>query len=301
MDHPFKIGEVYSNRRGNYEVVQLNNKQGTMVVRYVDSGEEVEHNIETQNRIWQNMAWEEQEAARQDAAANARYQHGYGEDFAGLTTADFKTNTEGTTWRSRRGLAGQVARLLSADTEYTFVSWSIYRWPVAFLTHREDYYMAAFAMGTRKAKFTIELDEQNVYYGFYIEKGFEPLDDKWDWLRLTSAWKNKTLLQDAITGLEGNHQARFLARATQNMKTAHFASDFPAGMYSLWNEQNPTILSVADRWQKLLQVPSNEWVDLYLLASIPKAEAISAGVHVAHTIARVLRDILPVYAAATRE
>ena len=161
--------------------------------------------------------------------------------------------------------------------------------------------MAAFAMGTRKAKFTIELDEQNVYYGFYIEKGFEPLDDKWDWLRLTSAWKNKTLLQDAITGLEGNHQARFLARATQNMKTAHFASDFPAGMYSLWNEQNPTILSVADRWQKLLQVPSNEWVDLYLLASIPKAEAISAGVHVAHTIARVLRDILPVYAAATRE
>lgn len=304
MNHPFKIGEVYSNRRGNYEVVQLDNEQDTMVIRYVDNGEEVERNIETQARIWQNMAWEEQEAARQDAAANARYQRGYGEDFTGLTASDFRTNTEGTTWRSRRNLAGQVARLLSADTEYTFVSWSIYRWPVAFFTHREDYQMAAFELGTRKAKFTIELDGQNVYYGFYVEKGFEipdPLDHEWDWLRLSSTWRNKSSLQDVIIGLEANHQVRFLARATQNTRTAHFASDFPPGMYSLWDEQNSTGLSVAARWQKLTQVPKNEWIDLYLIASTPKEEAIASGVHVAHAITRVMRDMLPVYAAATRD
>lgn len=304
MDHPFQIGQVYSNRRGNYEVVHLDNKQGTMVIRYTDDGEEAESKIPTQARIWQNMAWEEQESVRRDAAANARHQHGYGEDFTGLTASDFKTNTEGTTWRSRRGLAGQVARLLSVDTEYTFVSWAIYRWPVSFLTHREDYYMAAFETGACKTKFTIELDEQNAYFGFCIEKGFEvpePLDNKWDWLRLSAAWKNKSSLQDTITRLEANHQVRFLARATQSTKTSHFASDFPAGMYSLWDEQNPTALSVADRWQKLLRVPPNEWIDLYLIARIPKAEAISAGVQLAHTMARVMREMLPVYAAATRE
>lgn len=153
MGHPFQVGQVYQNRTGAYETLRLDEKREKMLVRYLASGEEAELSIPVQARIWEIMGWEEQEQVRQQAVEEARYQHGYGEDFTGLRETDFKRNTESTTWRSRRGLAGQVSRLLSQasmDPSYTFVSWAIYRWPVAFLTHREDYNMAAFEMAYAK-------------------------------------------------------------------------------------------------------------------------------------------------------
>ena len=227
MIHPFEVGRIYKNRIGAYEVVRIDQQQGKMIIRYLDTGEEFESDIDIQARILQNIRWDAQLARQEKEAAEARYLQAYGSDFTGLLPGDFKTSIKGTSWRSRRSLAGRVAKLLSAassNPSYTFLSWAVYPWPVAFLSHREDYQMASSETGARKAKFTIELDERNAYYGFYIERFEGAMDDTWDWPRLMRALKERPVLQNRIAAVEEEYQARFLGRAISHAEPFHFAN-----------------------------------------------------------------------------
>jgi len=167
MRHPFQVGNIYINEKGAFEVVWLDQTKDSMLIRYLGRGREQRTSISFQARVQARRSLEEQETARYAAEQDARYQRGYGEAFTGLKASDFKLFTKSTTRRSRKDLAGLVCKKASQNTLYTFVSWAIYRWPVAFLTHRDDYAMAAFEMGSRKAKFTLEIDECYLYYGFY--------------------------------------------------------------------------------------------------------------------------------------
>lgn len=298
MKIPFQIGRVYANRQGSYEVVHVDAPNGTMIIRYLDSGEELESDITIQSRIWNNMQLEEQEAIRQTAEEDARYQRGYGEAFSSLKEADFKTSTEGTTWRSRAGLAGRVALLASEETPYTFVSWSIYRWPVAFLTHREDYAMAAFEMGSRKAKFTLEIDEHSLYYGFYVEKGPEPLNHEWDWRRLLHRLNLDEDLCNAIAGVEKEHSSRFIGRHSQGTERFHFANGPEMGAQALWNEQAAASLNIHERLTALRDIPADHWGEIYVISTIPEQRAIELRADVAKPIAEMFKSLLPIYDAA---
>jgi hypothetical protein len=121
----FEIGESYENRLGLlYEVIAIEPDQDLLRVRYEESGEEQMLTLSTQERILRNMDWDALEEKRTEA--RERLQPGYGVDFTGLQAADFKVDTTGTTWRSRRGLAGKVAHQLAAGAGYAFVSWAIY-------------------------------------------------------------------------------------------------------------------------------------------------------------------------------
>lgn len=300
MNHPFEVGSIYRNRLGQYEVVLLT-EGDEMRIRYLDTGEEMEVSIQTQARIWQNMSWEEKTKAQEREAAEARYQQGYGVDFSGLMASDFKSGTEGTTWRSRRSLAGSVAQYLSADTRYTFVSWAIYRWPVAFLTHREDYQMAAYEMGSRKAKFMVELDENNVYYGLYLERSDSGMDTTWDWTRLLPALQKNLALQEMIVEAEVENGIQFLGRTYQGQDTFHFADGPAKGALNMWDEENSSALSVVERIEQLTQIPEGKWGEIYFVATIPKNEALQEGVRIAHKIASDMRVLLPLYTAAVQE
>lgn len=301
MDHPFATGEVYANRKGPYEVVKIDDQAGKMLIRYLDSGEDQEVSIRIQARIWNNVQLDEQAEVRRVREEEAQYQRGYGAAFTGLKISDFKTSTEGTSWRSRAGLAGQVALVASEATPYTFVSWSIYRWPVAFLTHREDYSMAAFEMGSRKAKFTLEVDDDYLYYGFYVEKGDEPMDHVWDWPRLTHALKSDETLQSTVVAAESEHGARFIGRMSKGEEHFHFANGLEMGAESLWDESQSTSLSVEDRVAQLEGIPDDHWGEIYVVARMPKQDAIDLGVDVAKPIVRLFEVLLPLYEAAVRQ
>lgn len=54
--HPFKVGQRYQNRDGDYEVVSIT--EPTMVIRYVN-GYTLESLITLQARIWENMQEED--------------------------------------------------------------------------------------------------------------------------------------------------------------------------------------------------------------------------------------------------
>jgi hypothetical protein len=190
---------------------------------------------------------------------------------------------------------------LSADTPYTFVSWAIYRWPVAFMTHLADYAIAAFETGAKKAKFTLELDEESAYYGFYIEQNTGPMDHTWDWPRFIAALEKDLGLQDAIVQAEAQYGARFLARYSGGSAHFHFSNGKEMGAKSLWDEEQSIGMSVEDRLSLLRSIPEGQWGEIYILSAMPKYEVVQAGLSVADTMAELMRALLPLYRAAVTE
>lgn len=69
--HPFRVGEMYANRRGNYEVMQITPPK--MTIRY-DDGELVTADIVILARIWDNMQLppEQPETGTRSRAATRR-------------------------------------------------------------------------------------------------------------------------------------------------------------------------------------------------------------------------------------
>jgi hypothetical protein len=159
--------------------------------------------------------------------------------------------------------------------------------------------MAAFEMGAKKAKFTIELDDLNAYYGLYVEKNGGEMDDTWDWTRFSSRLLQDKSLQEIITDAENQYGVRFLGRALDNVETSHFADGLQNGAQSLWNEQNPSRFSVIERLKRTNGIPLNYWGEIYLIATISKRQAVDAGIEMAHQMAKVMKLLLPLYTAAT--
>jgi hypothetical protein len=303
VNHSFEVGEFYKNRDGTYEVVAIDDQSVKMVIRYVESGEEKEVHVSLQERIWRNMGWDEQETSRRRATEDLRQQRGYGKEFFGLEASDFKTNVEGTRWRSRDNLAGRVARLLSDASSappYTFIAGAVYRWPVAFLTHVEWYEMANRKQGVLRAKFTIELDDQSAYYGLYIERGTPDWGNDWDWLRLQRALKSDPPLVELMERLEKDHHLRFLGRIGEGEKGYHFANGLDMGARPLWDESYPSSLSVRERLLLTEALTADQWLECYLVATTPKKDAVEQGVQIAQTMAGTMKAMLPLYTAAVK-
>jgi hypothetical protein len=55
MPHPFQIGKIYANRKGDYEVIRIDDAQNTMVIRYIHNGESYETTISDSERILENI------------------------------------------------------------------------------------------------------------------------------------------------------------------------------------------------------------------------------------------------------
>lgn len=64
MDHPFKVGERYSNRRGTYEVVEIDDDSESLLVRYEGESTVTSLRIDAQLRILQNMSTDERRPVR---------------------------------------------------------------------------------------------------------------------------------------------------------------------------------------------------------------------------------------------
>jgi hypothetical protein len=261
-------------------------------------GDTLESPIDVQARIWENLAWEQQVPDPQ-AGGEMRIQKGYGEHFRGLSPGDFKLSTENTTWRSRKGLAGRVAKLLSEEGRYTFVSWAIYGWPLAFLSHHEHYQMAAFEQGSRKAKFTIELDTHNAYYGLYVERNNCPMDANWDWPRLLGALHSSADIRTVIARAEAEYAARFIGRMVKGSGHFHFSNGLRMGAQPLWNEASTAGEDILKRLELLEAIPEDYWGEIYIIGTVPKQTAIAAGVDIAERMATLMRALLPPYEAAT--
>src|SRR5262245_48510993 len=277
MKEQFKMGGIYANRKRAYEVTGIDAKNDLVRVRYLDNDTPGELSLDIQQNIWNNMNSEKQDKLEAIAKEEARLVKNYGVNFTGLTEADFSTDVEGTTWRDHKSLPGRTARMLTNHTKRTFRSWPVYGWPVAFLATNEYFEMATADQGIPRVKFTIELDSMSVYYGLYVERSDQPMDDSWDWPRVLAAIADPEGA-DLIRKLEASHGFSMLGRTSKGERHFHFANGLENGAQPLWDEENPQALPIEERLEQLDAIRKKYWGELYIMATMSKREAIQMGV-----------------------
>lgn len=134
VKHPFRVGERYRNRIGEYTVIELT--ESKMVTRF-DDGREFTADIGIQARIWQNLL----DDSRLGAPAHgpdmqftaSTDPESRGRDFHGLQETDFRGDILGTSWRARSSLGGLLAQSMSDATGREFESYPIYPYPTVHI------------------------------------------------------------------------------------------------------------------------------------------------------------------------
>ena len=298
MEHPFKVGERYRNRNGEYEVIELREPQ--MMIRYSD-GRTLKTTIELQARIWQNIQAEAraERQVRMRAPRPKRRGRQKGIEFQGLQDHDFQKGVGGTSWRARKSLGGLLAQQMSDTTRYFFQSYAIYRRAEVHIARLEYYHTDT---KWHVAKFVFYLGPQSATYGFYIEKNNGPMDDTWHWLNFLVALENNGALQKKIQAAmyqqklyweiyvwdDGGLVAK--TRADQN------------GLKWEWESKEQKVDSIS--WSQFIErlgaIETNKWRDVYLCARIGKEQALATGIHLAKRVTEVYRALLPLYEASTQ-
>jgi len=294
---PFKIGDKYRNRDGEYEVVSIDGLK--MAIRYSD-GRVVETTGAMQERIRRNMQLDE-ETPRADERSRGtrpkkRRSGRRGQSFKGLQADDFQKGVAGTSWRSRGSLGGLLARRISSAIPQEFQSYAIYRRAEVHIAQPVHYDKS---MRVREAKFVLKLDSERARYGFYVERSDEPMDDTWDWQSFITSLGGDEALQrsvwSAMNELDLHWDVYFESEALP------FARVTPADGGLRWEPTDETdsgTMSWPDFATKLSDLRPGSWCDLYLCKYMTKGEAIAAGVGLANEVRRIYEALLPLYRAS---
>ena len=202
MNHPFRVGEIYRNRLGPYEVVSID--EPVMTVRYTN-GKVFTGDIATQARIWENMQ-DESAAVRPepDLIVRPRNKGKQGALFEGLAEHDFQAGVTGTGWRARTSLGGLLAQRMSDALGRPFQSWAIYRRAHVYIAHTECE-LRSQEEGIRHAKFMFALKPEGARYGFYVERNSEPMDEDWDWLRFVAGLRSEASKLQQVSAAMRQH------------------------------------------------------------------------------------------------
>jgi hypothetical protein len=296
----FEVGEIYANRNGRYRVEELQAGAHVMRILYLDSGEEQMTPIALQQRISRNMNWERQDARHRAKLEERRYLRSYGKDFKGLDADEFKREIVGTRWRRRSELPGMVARKLSvAQREFTFTSWAVARRPVAYLIHREEYDEGSADAPENNARFTIELDEANLYYGLVVERSGAAMSDEWDWPRFIAALRDDETVREGIDIAAETYGAKVIGRVLGDNEDYYYG-DTGDAIEMMWSRDEAAGMSINDQLTAIGEVPDSTRAEVFIMVRQPKAEAVSAGARIADRITGLMSALLPVYAAAVK-
>jgi hypothetical protein len=303
MDHPFEVGKMYRNRRGEYSVVAI--QEPLMLIRYSD-GTTLRTRVDLLARIWANIQFEaaaEREEERLAASREVRRRGGgarraviQGRKAEALREADFQAGVSGTTWRARTHLGGLLAQGLSLATPYEFQSYAVYRqaWAQVALP---DHYDVKYKR--RQAKFVFGLDAGQVTYGFYIERNDGPMDEGWHWPRMVR-------ILEVDGALQAELQVAMRMQALEWRMVAHARSEplavvtatVDALQWARSVDDVPEPLSWAEFAAWLGALDPEIWWNLWLVTGLPKADALDAGLAIADSAVAVFRALLPLYEAS---
>lgn len=303
MKQVFEVGGIYRNRKGEFEVLEINDQ--AMVIRFAD-GEIVSTTVDRQIRIWENMMIEESANAPSSKVKPTKTikkrKKRVGKDFRGFEEKDFQEWVTGTSWRAKNSLGGLLTLRLSEGTQEEWVSSPVYRRSAVYIAQSK---LSKKEQGVRKAKFKFGLDEQGANYGFYIEKNDGPMDESWDWLRFMTALERDESLcrkvEQAIRqyGLEweaylwNKQREGGLAMAVQvtddGLMMRHFLDN--------WEDE----FTCERFFSALSAIDDQVWCDLYLSSKMEKELVIKEGVKIATSATEVYMALMPLYLASTRD
>jgi ribosomal protein S6 len=289
------VGEIYENRLGEYKVLDIDRANDWVALRYVDTGERLESTITLQKRIYRNIMIQRRAQKERRKKKRRKAVRGYGKNFEGLTENEFSTSIRGTSWRRRKQLPGAVARLVTRNVKQVFTSWAVPYTPVAYIAHRDEFERGEKEHNRKLVRYTIELDDHAVYYGLYIRSTEGAMDETWDWTRLMPALREDDGLQATIDEAEQDYNAAFLALEGDE-DTNTFREALDEGERFLWETDAVEEMGVEERIKKLDDVPA---VEVYIMTSIPRDEAIDMGPAIANEIADFYDHLWDLYRVAS--
>jgi len=295
--NPFKIGDKYRNRDGEYEVITLDASK--MTIRYSD-GRVVETTVQMQERIRRNMQLDENTPRPDEGSPRPRPKKRRpdkrGQNFEGLQSDDFQKGVAGTSWRSRGSLGGLLARKMSNTTSQEFQSYSIYRRAELHIAQPGHYHKS---IRWREAKFVLKLDSERARYGFYIERSDEPIDHTWDWQRFIASLGGDKALQRsvsrAMTEIDLHWDVHFEG---ETLLVAQVRAADGGLRWEPADETDSETMSWSDFAARLSDLRLGSWCDLYLCKYMAKDDAIVAGVGLADEVRRIYEALLPLYQAS---
>lgn len=297
MAPSYVVGRRYRNRHGAYQVLSIEGDR--MVIRY-DSGEEAEVTVEMQALIAANMQ-AERDARRAAATVRVRSMgHSApgreGAHFEGLREHDFQRAVAGTSWRRRSSLGGLLAAELSQAARASFRSYPIFRRAEVHIA-RPEHYDRGDRRGLWAAKFVFQLDPEQAFYGFYIEKNAGPMNASWHWPNMIAALRDDASLQRAV--LEAMRRLGLQWEVWGGVEHRLLACVTAGGEALTWQPGEGEALALG--WPEFVQrLPQDNdpWCDLYLCTRMPKAQALAKRAGIADAAVEVYRALLPLYEAA---
>ncbi len=317
MNHPFRVGEVYRNRLGPYEVLSID--VPVMTVRYTD-GKVFKGDIATLARIWENLNAESAavkpvvhevtpqrtvhagNALATDTPMRPRNKGRQGALFEGLVEHDFQAGVTGTSWRARDSLGGLLAQRLSDVLGAPYQSWAIYRRAHVYIAHAGSH-MANQEEGIRRAKFIFALRPEGARYGFYIERNRDEVNEDWDWRRFISGLRRDASELRQISTVMREHGVTaqpYLWESDDKCTLPGHLVARPEGLTWRPAESGAVDTSWPDFAELLSQLDPTLWCDLYFQAKMSKGEAIELGVDIAERVVNTFVGLLPLYTLSLR-
>lgn len=303
MDHPFEVGKQYRNRHDEYVVLAI--QEPLMLIRYAD-GTTLRTRVDIQSRIWSNIQMEaavkrEQErleGSRQAARSGTggRRAMSLGRRAQALRESDFQVGVAGTEWRSRSRLGGLLARELSQATTYEFLSYAVHGQAWVHIVEPAHYESKT---SKQKAKFVFGLDDEQAIYGFYIERNSGPMDASWHWPSMMRALQVDEALHGELHTAMRTHSLEWRMQA--HNEAAPLAVISVAGNGLQWarpgdSNQEPITWVEFVAWLGALDPET--WWNLWLVASLPRADALAEGLGIAGKAVALYRALLRLYEAS---
>jgi len=300
--YPLEVGEQYRTELGAYTVLNIEDTKAK--IKYED-GQQQTISLDLLARIWERIQLEEEIAAqrrakRKSARSNgSRSRSSYGRDFEGLTEGDFGDDLTGTSWRRREELGGLLAEKLSGASGETFESHAVPRRPQVHIVYPNHYDQKLHV-----AKFLFDLSGEDAFFGFYIEKSDEPMDESWDWLRFVPALaEDKNLHARTLVAMQ--HSDLCWTIDTEALDERYVVAEEE----SLFLQSEPSKVDDGERtpidWDGFVallnDIPDDSWCNLYLATRMEDTRAIELGVDLASEVSGVYSALMPLYDVAVQK
>jgi hypothetical protein len=126
------------------------------------------------------------------------------------------------------------------------------------------------------------------------------MDGTWHWPNMMEALSNNRLCEE-IASIMQEHNLRWKLHVWGDGSLVGEVKATDGGLR--WERQDHEGADAAswsefESWLRTLDL--NTWYDLFLLTSLPKEQAISAGAGIVTAVSDVYRALLPLYEASTR-
>jgi hypothetical protein len=285
----FKIGQEYENRKGVYEVLDLNDD--TMCIRW-ESGEEVTTPKDLQSRIIESI-YQELTCIKGEKTGKSK-QPGILKNaikFEGLKEGNFSQDITHATWRHYDRLGGAVAVRFQSD-KFDMVPWPSFGLSAIYWADPNHKYCDAHRL---QAKFFARLDTKCFSFGLMIDLS-NPEADVADERNAFIAWLEDPENDSWFSNIVAKHNLSICDVNADGSLGWTLTSDGEKWLLFNGDDQKKEVESLANF---LDDMPDNPRLYLQVAKTVKKEDAMARGAEIADDIVGLFEVLMPMYEAVS--